>query len=99
MFLKTKSCRRLICPGQNSFAQYDRILERILNVHSRDELILICLGPTATLLAYDLYCKGLWAVDIGQINKEYKIYREILKKEEKEILTEKDYTSQIIGKI
>lgn len=99
MFLKTKSCRRLICPSQNSFAQYDRIYEEILKVHRKDELILICLGPTATLLAYDLYCKGLWAIDIGQINKEYNIYKEISKIEEKEVIAENDYSSQIIDEI
>lgn len=35
------------------------------------ELILIALGMTATILAYDLAKAGLWAIDIGHIDVEY----------------------------
>lgn len=36
-----------------------------------NELILIALGMTATVLAYDLAQAGLWAIDIGHIDVEY----------------------------
>jgi len=34
-------------------------------------LILIALGPTATVLAYDLALIGYWAIDIGHVDLEY----------------------------
>lgn len=34
-------------------------------------LILIALGMTATVLAYDLSKAGFWAIDIGHIDVEY----------------------------
>ena len=37
----------------------------------KDSLILIALGPTATILSYDLYKLGFQAVDIGHIDIEY----------------------------
>ena len=32
---------------------------------------MIALGPTATVLAYDLAARGFWALDIGHIDLEY----------------------------
>ena len=34
-------------------------------------MILIALGPTATVLAYDLAKAGYWALDIGHLDLEY----------------------------
>lgn len=34
-------------------------------------MILLALGPTATALAYDLYCQGYRAIDIGHVDIEY----------------------------
>ena len=36
-----------------------------------DRLVLIALGPTATVLAYDLCNAGYQAVDIGHLDLEY----------------------------
>ncbi len=67
----TKSVRRIIAPAQDAFACYDRILECALAHKVKDMLALISLGPTATVLAYDLTCHGIQAVDIGQLDNEY----------------------------
>ena len=37
----------------------------------KDKLFLLALGPTATVLAYDLCKMGYQAVDIGHIDLEY----------------------------
>ena len=37
----------------------------------KSDLILISLGPTATVLAYDLAQCGYQAIDIGQLDNEY----------------------------
>jgi glycosyltransferase family protein len=66
-----KSISRIIfCPVKNAFDKYDQILSAFDEVRS-DVLILAALGPTATVLAYDLCRKGYQAVDIGHISEEY----------------------------
>ena len=35
------------------------------------DLVLLALGATATILAYDLAKEGLWAVDAGHLDVEY----------------------------
>lgn len=50
---------------------YDVILNRLLKV-SKDKLILLCLGPAATALAYDLHKVGYQAIDIGALEMFYR---------------------------
>jgi len=69
-----KSISRIIfCPDKNAFNKYDQILSAFDEVNS-DALILAALGPTATVLAYDLCRKGYQAVDIGYIGEEYECF-------------------------
>lgn len=69
-----KSISRIIfCPVKNAFNKYDQILSTFDEVNS-DVLILAALGPTATVLAYDLCKKGYQAVDIGHISEEYECF-------------------------
>lgn len=60
-----------MCPSKSAFSVYDKILRNVLEVHEKEELILIALGPTATILAYDLAEKGVQALDVGHIDIEY----------------------------
>jgi hypothetical protein len=53
----------IICPRQHAFAEYDAILARI----GRARRVLLCLGPTATVLAADLASRGVHAIDLGHI--------------------------------
>ena len=68
-----KSIRRIICPVTNAFSVYDKILESTLKF-DKNILILIALGPTATVLAYDLYKHNYRAIDIGHIDIEYELF-------------------------
>ena len=61
---------RLVCPAANAFAKYDEILAAVKE-YGKDRLILIALGPTATILSYDLAQSGYWAIDIGHVDVEY----------------------------
>jgi glycosyltransferase family protein len=70
LFDNADSVKRIICPSINAFAKYDEILNQIKK-HNKSKLILIALGPTATVLAYDLSKCGYHAVDIGHIDIEY----------------------------
>lgn len=68
------SIRRIICPSINAFSYYKEILEAIKNNYNKNDLILIALGPTATVLSYDLSKLGIQALDLGHFDIEYEWY-------------------------
>ena len=68
---KARSVRRIIAPSLNAFEKYEVILDTILQNAEKDDLILLALGPTATVLAVDLSKQGLQAIDMGHIDIEY----------------------------
>ncbi|MBT2679816.1 SP_1767 family glycosyltransferase [Bacillus sp. ISL-35] len=70
LFNGATSIERIICPSTNAFEKYEDILNEVIK-HDRLKLILIALGPTATVLAYDLAILGYHAIDIGHIDIEY----------------------------
>ncbi len=61
---------RIIAPAKNAFDQYQKIKDKVC-MHGKNKLILAILGPTATVLSYDLAREGYWILDIGQIDIEY----------------------------
>lgn len=69
-----KSVKRILCPAENAFEQYDEILKVALD-QPKDRLMLLALGPTATVLAYDLCLEGFQAIDIGHTDLIYEKYR------------------------
>lgn len=121
LFDNVESIKRLLCPSENAYASYDKIkketvyiLEKdVASVTSKDSLVLLSLGPTAKVLAYDLFLLGYRAIDIGHIDMEYEMYirnsdtivkvdhkyfNEINERDPEECL-DKEYISQIIAKI
>lgn len=108
-----KEIKRIICPSTNAFSKYDDILSAITSHVSKDTLVLCALGPTATVLAYDLTIAGYRAIDIGHADIEYMWYKmgandkcPIPNKAVNEVgivhveaSTDKDYLQQIIAKI
>ncbi len=70
----TKSIERIKAPIKNAFEKYDDILSRAKEF-SREKLFLISLGPTATVLSYDLCQLGYRAIDIGHLNGEYALFK------------------------
>lgn len=70
LFDDARSIRRILCPPQNAFSRYDDILQEAMK-HEKEALYLVALGPTATVLAYDLFKSGRQAVDIGHVDVEY----------------------------
>ncbi len=51
----------IVAPKQQAWAEYDALLERI----GTPKRALLCLGPTATVMAVDLCAKGVHAIDLG----------------------------------
>ncbi len=61
---------RILGPAEHAFDRYDDILSKALE-QEKDRLVLIAMGATATVLAYDLTLAGFQALDIGHIDLEY----------------------------
>ena len=69
LFAGARSVKRILCPTVNAWDVYDQILSSVLDVAGGEDLICISLGPTATVMAYDLGEKGFQALDIGQLER------------------------------
>ncbi|MFC5684418.1 SP_1767 family glycosyltransferase [Flavobacterium sp. MAHUQ-51] len=70
LFNNALSIERIICPSKDAYSKYEEIVE-LSQKYGKDKLILIALGPTATILAYDLAKLNHWAIDIGHVDVEY----------------------------
>ncbi len=73
LFNNSKSIKRIICPAKHAFRVYDKILNAVLTV-DKNILVLISLGPTATVLACDLSKLGYQALDIGHMDIQYELF-------------------------
>lgn len=93
LFNNCKDITRIIAPSQNAFGQYENILEATKNVE-KNKLIIIALGPTATILAFDLAQLGYQALDLGHIDIEYEWY---LRKTTKKIAIPGKYVNEAGG--
>lgn len=69
-----ESIYRVLAPARDAFDYYEELLAVILRIveaiykESLDVLVLLALGPTATVLAYELAEKKIQAVDIGHLD-------------------------------
>lgn len=70
LFDNALTLERILCPSINAFDNYDDILKSAKKF-GKDKLIMIALGPTASVLASDLSKLNYWAIDIGHIDIEY----------------------------
>lgn len=91
LFKEAKSIKRILCPTENAYSKYNEILESCLEC-SRDSLVLIALGATATVLAYDLAKNGFQALDFGHADLEYEWY---IRKAEEKIKIENKFNKEI----
>lgn len=97
LFSNAKGIKRIIAPSKHAYTWYDQIFQSILDV-KKDNLILISLGPTATVLTYDLHRLGIRAIDIGHIQLEYEEffkYRYKSNIKPVKIISEDEYRQQI----
>lgn len=112
LFDNVKSTKRLLCPAENAFDAYDQILEKTISCWN-GELVILALGPTATVLASDLSKNGIQALDLGHIDIQYEWYlagtsfvpvkgkytNETLGGRQPEICEDETYLSQIIAEV
>ena len=69
-----RSIEYINAPTVNAFEKYDNILMEAKKI-DKNRIICIILGPTATVLAYDLAKEGYQALDLGHIVKAYNFYK------------------------
>lgn len=108
------SVKRVLCPPQNCWDKYEEIINLVKRIAHPEDLICISLGPTATVMAYDLAKEGFQALDIGQVDNEYEWYirgskervpipgkmvAEIRDSMHEEYINVEKYNSQIVAEI
>lgn len=93
LFSNARSVSRILGPAHNAYARFNDLLEAA-QLHSKDNLILIAMGPTAKPLAFELAGKGYQALDIGNIDVEYEWYK---MGATKKVKIEGKYTSEASG--
>lgn len=113
LFSNAKSISRILAPDKNAFSVYGKIKEAAMQ-SEKERLLLLSLGPAATVLAYDLALDGYQALDIGHIDNEYEWYlagteertaipykyvNEVSGGDKVEELNDAEYESQIVERI
>lgn len=73
LFDNCRSIERILGPAENAIDKYEEIIEEAVK-QPKDKLILLAMGPTATVLAYELSKLGYQAVDIGHVDLIYEAY-------------------------
>ncbi len=73
IFDNARSVEYIYAPSRNAFEEYDDILQRTLQT-DKNKLIIAILGPTATILAWDLLNRGYRTLDLGHIAKSYDLF-------------------------
>ena len=91
LFNSSKSIKRIICPSKNAFFVYDKIINEIKKIN-KNILILIALGPTSTVLAYDLNLLGYQAIDVGHVDIEYEWF---LKNASTKVIIENKFVNEV----
>lgn len=72
LFSNCKSIRRIICPSKNAFEKKDQIKDAVSKFAKTDDLVLLALGPTASILAVEITLeRNLQCLDIGHIDVVY----------------------------
>ncbi|MBR1617558.1 SP_1767 family glycosyltransferase, partial [bacterium] len=70
LFDNAKSIKRILCPSKDAYFSYEKILKEC-EKQPKNSLFIIALGPTVTVLAYDLTKLNYRALDLGHIDIEY----------------------------
>ena len=74
IFDNVRSIEYILGPAENAFSDYENILTSAMGI-DKSRLVIIILGPTATVLAYDLAIEGYQALDIGHTAKDFEFYK------------------------
>jgi hypothetical protein len=84
-----RTITEILAPRQHAWAEYDQLLERI----GTPKRALLCLGPTATVMAVDLCKKGVHAIDLGHVG----LFLHKVRRGEPMWLTKEDKTPEVVA--
>lgn len=83
LFNNSRSVSYVYGPRRNAFAEIDSLMNTVRTYDQKDHLILLVLGPTATVMAHELALEGYQAIDFGQMPGQFrKMRRRFFKDEE-----------------
>lgn len=68
MLCGARNVHEVLCKPQDAWSDYDAIMREV----GTPERVLLCLGPTATVMAVDLCAKGVHAIDLGHAGMFWK---------------------------
>jgi glycosyltransferase family protein len=94
LFAHAASVQRMVAPAHHAYSQFEPIVAHVQANSSPNSLILVALGPTATVMTYALAKAGYQAIDIGNIDIEYEWY---LRKSAEKIKIPFKYTGEAEG--
>lgn len=90
LFANAKTIKRILCPAKNAFEKYEQIVSAIQEFAKKDDLLICALGPTATVLAYEM-SNQFQVLDMGHVDIEYEWF---LRNAEKKIAIENKYVNE-----
>lgn len=88
------SINRILAPAKNAFNSYDKILDKATSIIPIGSLVILALGPTATVLARDLCLKGYQALDLGHIDLQYEYF---VRKTSERVLIPGKFVNEVKG--
>lgn len=74
LFDNAKSVKRILAPEKNAYEKYDEIVDSIKRNAKKSDLIILALGPTASILAFELSAE-YQALDMGHVDIEYEWFK------------------------
>lgn len=75
LFEEANSIKRILAPAENAFECYEEIFHTVMSWWN-GELVILALGPTASVLASDLSKNNVQALDMGHIDIQYEWFLE-----------------------
>ncbi|WP_259706804.1 GT-D fold domain-containing glycosyltransferase [Weissella confusa] len=77
LFDNAQTVTRIEAKSRNAYDDVDEIMETTTKFakDKKNLVVIIALGPTASVLAYRLANKGIWAVDLGHFDLQYEYLR------------------------
>lgn len=94
LLCNAKSIKRILAPAKNAFDCYEKILKTATDLIPENSLVILALGPTATILAKDLCNKGYQALDLGHIDIQYEYYK---RKSQEKIIIPGKFVNEVAG--
>lgn len=71
LFEEADSIERILAPSTDAFSKVDEIKDAIRLHAKNDTLVLLALGPTATVIAGEMSSENIQIIDIGHVDIEY----------------------------